>query len=244
MAIPSNFGTDYSRFFVDDGSPVPFPNPANDGQRVINARSRAERAGQPIGSGRLNPKTGKLEDPDSGFMRYIGEHPYVGAAMALAPGAAFALPGLMGGGAAASGSAGAAGGTTTMVAPGIPAVAGTGAGITAPLGGVTAAGAGAGTAAAAGGGSMLDKLKKSLTSTEGMASLASLIPMLAMAGGGNSGGGANGPGSEELRRIQAITEARMRRADPLHQVAVQLAYGRAPVSARQGVDLNNVRLPE
>jgi len=235
MAIPSNFGTDYSRFFVDDGSPVPFPNPANDGQRVINARSRAERAGQPIGSGRLNPKTGKLEDPDSGFMRYIGEHPYVGAAMALAPGAAFALPGLMGGGAAASG----AGGTTTMVAPGIPAVAGTGAGVTAPLGGVTAAATGA----AAGGGSMLDKLKKSLTSTEGMASLASLIPMLAMAGGGG-GGDVNGQGSDELRRIQAITEARMRRADPLHQVAVQLAYGRAPVSARQGVELNNVRLPE
>ena len=50
--------------------------------------------------------------------------------------------------------------------------------------------------------------------------------------------------SEEMRRIARITEAQMRRADPLHQVAVNLAFGRLPVHYRQGVDLRNVPLPE
>ncbi|MEY2873003.1 MAG: hypothetical protein RLZZ373_374 [Pseudomonadota bacterium] len=112
---------------------------------------------------------------------------------------------------------------------------------TTPLGGVAAAPA-ATTAAGAAGGSALDRLRSSLTSPNGVAQLAALIPMLSMATSG--GGGGNGQDAGELDRIRAITEARMRRADPLHQVAVQLAYGRAPLSARQGIALNNVQLPE
>ena len=56
-------------------------------------------------------------------------------------------------------------------------------------------------------------------------------------GGGNSGS------TDELRRIQAITEARMRRADPLHEVATQLAYQRAPIAAKSGIALPRVPLP-
>lgn len=42
-------------------------------------------------------------------------------------------------------------------------------------------------------------------------------------------------GAEEMRRIHDITEARMRRVDPLHQAVTQLAWGRLPTSSRQGV---------
>jgi hypothetical protein len=59
-----------------------------------------------------------------------------------------------------------------------------------------------------------------------------------------NGNGGGQDDAEELRRIQAITEAQMRRADPLHQVAVNLAFGRMPTNYRQGVTMNPVRLPE
>lgn len=236
MPIPSKFGADYSRYFVPvPGEQVPFPNPANDGQKIINARARAERAGDPIGSGQLR-MDGTLVDPDRGFMRFIGEHPYVGAAIALGPAAPFAF----------GGGGGSAGGTSSIIpGTGIPTVAGTGAGVTAPT--AVAAGAGAAGAGAAGAGaasatkSIVDRIKASLTDPSAYASLAPLIAGLATRGGGS---GAAGAGMDELRRIQAITEARMRRVDPLHQVATQLAFQRAPIRARQGIDLTNVTLPE
>jgi len=62
----------------------------------------------------------------------------------------------------------------------------------------------------------------------------------ALAGGG--GGGAQGGESDEVRRIQRITEARMRRADPLHQMMVQLAASRMPTSVQRPVP--DVPLPE
>jgi hypothetical protein len=230
------YGDDYARFFSVNGQPDdPFPNPTTDAQRQMNARARARKAGVEIGSGYLNPQSGVLEDPDE---QHWYSNPAVIGPLAIAGlTAGAALPGMLG-----SAAAGGASGATTMAAPGIPAVAGTGAGVTAPLGGVAAGTAAGGAGAAAAGGSALDRLRSSLTSPNGIAQLASLIPMLTMATSG--GGGGNGQDSGELDRIRAITEARMRRADPLHQVAVQLAYGRAPVSARQGVALNNVRLPE
>lgn len=256
MPTPSNYGTDYSRFYRDDGQPVPFPNPINDAQRQANARARAERAGQPIGSGYLNPK-GTLEDPN--------DEPWYLDPRIVGPLAVGASAGV-----GALGAAGGGGGASVIPGTGIPTVSGTGVGVTAPaslsmpaagasgvipgtgiptVGGTgvgvttpTAAGTIAGTTAA--GTSAIDKLRRSLTSAQGAASLASLLPALiatARSGGNGSGGGA---GSDELARIQAITEARMRRADPLHQVAVQLAFNRAPISARNGISLQNVPLPQ
>ena len=149
--------------------------------------------------------------------------------MAIAGGAMAA--GGYGLGAALGGGGAAASGGTAGVIPGtgIPTVAGTGVGATAPI------------ATTVAGTSALEKLRSSLTSSQGVGALASLLPALMAA---NGGGGNSGGGSGELARIQAITEARMRRADPLHQVAVQLAYNRAPVSARSGVSLQNVPLPQ
>ena len=83
----NEFGNNYSRFlFAPTTANDPFPNPVNDGQRVINARDRAARAGIRIQSGYLNPKTGILEDPDRGFGRWMGNHPGVMGAVAAAPG--------------------------------------------------------------------------------------------------------------------------------------------------------------
>ena len=92
------------------------------------------------------------------------------------------------------------------------------------------------TAGASGG---IDAIRKSLTDPRTYAALAPLVASLATSGGGNSAAG----GSDELRRIQAITEARMRRVDPLHQVATQLAFQRAPIAAKQGINLANITLP-
>lgn len=108
----------------------------------------------------------------------------------------------------------------------------------ATVGAIEAAGTSAlGSAAkeAAGGGA--SGFLKSLATPENGAALAALIAGL------SGSRGSNQP-SAETQRIQAMTEARMRRADPLHEVAVNLAYGRMPVNYRQGVNLNKVPLPE
>jgi hypothetical protein len=88
-------------------------------------------------------------------------------------------------------------------------------------------------AAGAGGG-----LKEFFTDPSNLAGLGAVV------GGLFNGNGGGQDDAEELRRIQAITEAQMRRADPLHQAAVQLAFGRMPTNYRQGVTMNPVRLPE
>ena len=236
----SNFGGDYSRFLnMPASADDPFPNPINDAQRMQNARARAARAGTDIGSGYLNPQSGELQDPDRGFMRVIGNHPELG--MLLAIGGPLAAQ-------AALGGLGAAGATSSVIpGTGIPIESGTaglaGAGLTAPT--AAGVGAGAGAASAAGSGataSVVDRIKKSLTDPSTYAALAPLIASLAMGGGFGSGSG--GSGNDELRRIQGITEARMRRVDPLHQVATQLAYQRAPIAAKQGINLANIQLPE
>lgn len=99
----------------------------------------------------------------------------------------------------------------------------------APLGGLGLAGtAGSGLASAA---------KEFLTDPSNLAGLGTVIAGLAS---GRSGG----EDAEQLQRIQQITEAQMRRADPLHQVAVNLAFGRMPTNYRKGVALNPVALPE
>jgi hypothetical protein len=168
---------------------------------------------------RTNGQT--LYDPNQNQLR---DAAITGGALA---GGGYALGGLLPSGAAATGNASVIPGT------GIPTVAGTGAGVTAPA---VAAGASA-TA------SVVDRIRNSLTDPSTYASLAPLLASLAAGGFGGAGGGA-GSGNDELRRIQGITEARMRRVDPLHQVATQLAYSRAPIKARQGTALADIRLPE
>jgi hypothetical protein len=78
---------------------------------------------------------------------------------------------------------------------------------------------------------------KDLASPDNIAGLGALIAGLV--GSRNT----NPQQSEELQRINAITETQMRRADPLHQVAVNLAFGRMPVNYRNGVQLTNEPLP-
>lgn len=235
MPIPSKFGADYSRYFVPvPGEQVPFPNPANDAQRQANARARAERAGDPIGSGQLR-MDGTLVDPN--------DEPWYFDPRIMGPIALGVSGGL--GALSGAGAAGGASGATSSIIPGtgIPTVAGTGVGVTAPPAAAAVGGAatatGAGTSVATK--SIVDRIKASLTDPSSYASLAPLIASLAMGSGGGNG---SGGGSDELRRIQAITEARMRRVDPLHQVATQLAYSRAPIASRNGIDLTNVKLPE
>ncbi len=100
------------------------------------------------------------------------------------------------------------------------------------------------TATTAGAGSIIDRVKRALTDPATVATAGTAIASML----GNRGGGdydseiaAN---QDQLRRLQAITEARMRRVDPLHQAATQLAFGRLPVSSRNGLTLTNTPLPE
>lgn len=104
--------------------------------------------------------------------------------------------------------------------------AGSGAAGTAATGG----GAGAASAGAAGaaGSAAVGGLRGLLTDPNTYAGLAGVIAAL-------SGGGGNGQASEEARRLNQITEQRMRRVDPLHQAVTQLAWNRLPMNARSGI---------
>jgi hypothetical protein len=85
---------------------------------------------------------------------------------------------------------------------------------------------------------VLGKLKDFFTNPQGIAGLGGIIGALASGAGGSGGAGTgSGGGSdlEELKRINQITEARMRRVDPLHQAVTQLAFGRLPINSRAGV---------
>lgn len=153
--------------------------------------------------------------------------------------------GLLGGGAAAAGGASApefafsstpiaAGGTAPWAGP-----ASIGAGGAAAAGGGAAAGAagkGIGSALAGAGKNLLG----SLTSGEGIGSLASLIGALTAGRGG--GNGMSDPSQdflgrayEDARRTNALKEQRYTRTDPLHQMVTQLAEDRMPVSSRRNV---------
>lgn len=229
----SQFGTDYSRFMTPvpgEAAWIPFPNPTNDAQRVQNARARAKRAGVDIGSGVLNPQSGELQDPDRGFGRAILSHPGIMVPAVL--GGGLGLASLLGPSAAAG--------------PGIPALGNVNAITDALAAGSPALGAAAPAAAAAGPAASAirhglgDQLRDAFSDPSTYASLASVIAGLSGGSGGGSGADAN---ADQLRRINAISEAQMRRADPLHQVATNLAFSRLPINARQGVTMSNIPLP-
>jgi hypothetical protein len=84
-----------------------------------------------------------------------------------------------------------------------------------------------------------------LTSPQGSDLLGTVISALAGRGGipGGIADGSAFPLSQELTNAARMTEARIRRTDPLHQAVTQLAFNRLPVSAREGIDRQNVPLP-
>lgn len=145
--------------------------------------------------------------------------------------------GIIGAGVAGAG-AGAGGGTSASAAPGAVDAAG----VVGPAGGgVPLGGVGATTGATSAAGGTLGKLAGWLKDHGG--DLAALgIPAAAMAFGGNGGGG-NSALSPEISRLLAQAEARTRRADPLHQAAVQMAFGALPTYGRAGINLPKVDLP-
>ena len=98
----------------------------------------------------------------------------------------------------------------------------------------------AGTAAAGGGAEAAargfgDSLKEMLKDPSTWGALASTIPALMASNQNNQQ-------TDELKRIQAITENRLRRTDPLHQAVTQLAFSRLPMNSRQGLSIPNLPL--
>jgi hypothetical protein len=175
--------------------------------------------------GLTRARTGKtLYDPNQNVWRDIG---ITGAAMGAG---AYGLGEVLGGlaGSAAPGAAEMSVSTTPLGQAGVVSnapsmAAGGGVGTVAPT--VTAASAAAP--------SLLDRIKGSLTSPDGLASLAGIITSLA-AGGAGGGGGAS---DEQMNALLEQAVRRTERTDPLHQAVTQLAFSRLPVSARNGIQL-------
>jgi hypothetical protein len=90
--------------------------------------------------------------------------------------------------------------------------------------------------------SLTDRLRNMVTNPENIASLASLIPLLMAANSGPSQ--SEQDQMAQANKLSQITETRMRRVDPLHQAVTQLAFGRLPVSSRNGIALQNIDLPK
>jgi hypothetical protein len=150
--------------------------------------------------------------------------------------AAGIIGGAGGGGAAGSGGPLASSSvpvSASMHGPATAAMGSAGASAGVPLGAVAPAAAGAGAAA---GGSALKKVLDALSAAAPVA-----LPLAA--GALTPGGGGGNSGTGDLNRIAQITEARMRRADPLHQAAVQLAFAGMPTYGKQGINLPQVPLP-
>lgn len=177
--------------------------------------------------GHWNDETGQW-DQNTDWTNIIGTSL---AALPIGAGAASAFGG--GGAPAAAGSQSGAGGTLAsstipnahLAVPTTAGMVSQGVSQTVPLGGMLPGVNGGG----ASGGGALDSLKNFFTNPADLAGLAGVIAGLA---GGNGGGGGE---SEEAKRLHQITEARMRRVDPLHQAVTQLAWGRLPINSRNGI---------
>lgn len=81
------------------------------------------------------------------------------------------------------------------------------------------------------------------TNPRNLAGLSGIIASLVASrnSGGNSQ--ATDQAMADASRLNKITEARMRRVDPMHEAVTQLAFGRLPVSSRNGIQLPRVPLP-
>jgi hypothetical protein len=153
----------------------------------------------------------------SGYSAGDGFWGGVAKAIPVAAGAlgSFGVGSMLGGGAGASG--GAVGGDVGGMVP-------TGTSVMGGAGALEKAYNGAS------GGGLMGALKGLVDSPGDIASLGGMIAALA---GGARGG--NGQASEDAQRLNQITEQRMKRVDPLHQAVTQLAWGRLPTNARQGI---------
>ena len=178
----------------------------------------------------IDANRARLGVPDGYSVRGDGQLHKTGYPWWVIPatGAGMALGGL-GLGAALGGSA--AGAATGAIAAPVGTVAPGVVNLATPASNAAAA---AVPPAASGG---LSGVIKSLTSAGNLPSLVGLGTSLL--GGLGNGGGSN---NAELDRIQQITEARMRRADPLHQAITSLAMSRLPTAFQRPVP--DVPLPE
>jgi hypothetical protein len=178
--------------------------------------------------GNPTPRNGRTDYAQTGALledqKWISAIPIAGGATMAGLGALGAAgAGPFAGGSAAAGNA---------AVDAVPAWESGGYANAAALGATPAGGSVAG----ATGGSGLSNVIKSLTSTSNIPSLIGLGTSLL------GGMGGNGSQSGELDRIKQITEARMRRVDPLHQAITSLAMSRLPTNMQRPVP--DVPLPE
>lgn len=195
---------------------------ASQGVTPENPSGNVPQGGFAKSRGEWNPQTGQY---DQGMnMSGLGGAILGGAAVA---GPAVIGPALFGPGAAAApvGGLSADGTIPFTTAPGVHAAALSGS--VGPASGLGAAGGSAAGGAAASGG--LAGFLKNLTGGQNLTSFIGLGTSLA---GGLGGGGSS---DDELKNLQAITEARMRRVDPLHQAITNLAMSRLPTNMQRPV---------
>lgn len=149
------------------------------------------------------------------------------------PGLHAAVPGALTAGGNLAGAAGAATGGAGLLTAGNNAINDViDRGGSAPLGGITPPR------------DLAGRVSEWFTDPRNLVGLASIVPSLIAARGGGGNSASTDAAMNQANRMSAITEARMRRVDPLHQAVTQLAFGRLPVSSRNGVNLTNVPLPE
>lgn len=94
--------------------------------------------------------------------------------------------------------------------------------------------------AGAGGGGLLGKILKGLIPVAG----AGLAAKAFGSGGSDGAGDGDSLFTPEMERYRAMSEARFRRTDPLHEAVSQLAFQRMPIQSRAGLSLPRVPLPE
>lgn len=248
----------YQAFLRSMGIDPSRPIRLNDRQRDQAAAWVRQHFGG-IGNLQIDP-AGNVNQ-DEGFSRHAKWIvPAAIGAATLGFGAAGMGPaaGLFGGGGAGAGAGAAGAGAgllpsssipTSLAMNAVPGIGSTiGGGVAGAMSGAGALGGGLGslmpgaaTGAAASQG-LGSRILESLMSPGGLATAGTIAAALA-----NRGDGQNDrtrASEDQARRLQAITEARMRRVDPLHEAVTQLAFGRLPVSSRQGIGLPRVALPE
>lgn len=208
---------DYGLKYDEQGKPY-YDVPGQPGRRsyvspvALGGKAPDDTTGIFHSAPQWNQNEGKWETPiDWGNVLNVG----VGAGLGLGVADA-AFPSLFGAGTGGS-VAGDVAGVDQAIANAGAGVYGTGAGLAGGIG---------------------KTLLNNLTSTKGIASLASLLPLLMAAkgaGGSGSGTGAATPFANQgqLDSLLNMTVNRAERTDPLHQAVTQLAMSRLPMNVQR-----------